>query len=117
MASERDRLEKERVETLAELERLRAYLEYEPEHGGDEADLDVYEREKNLALIQALERKLQAINKALRTAEKGTYGVCERCGEKIDPARLKVLPHTTLCVKCKTTLEKMGKRGIRAPTY
>ena len=105
------RLEKERAETLAELDRLREYLRGEVDADEEEADPDLYEREKILALIRTFENKLESIEQALRLAEKGTYGICERCGEKIDPARLEVLPHTTLCVKCKSQMEHIA--GIR----
>jgi DnaK suppressor protein len=115
METEKEKLEKERDAALADIERLRRYLEHEVEIEIDEEEGDpgIFEREKNWALLQALERKLESINHALRTLEKGQYGICERCGQKIDPARLKILPDTTLCVKCKTLLERMSKRGIR----
>jgi len=108
---ERKKLEKEREQTQVELERLREYVKAAPEPTGDEVDLDVYEREKNLALVRRLEQKLEAIEYALRTAKKGAYGICERCGKPIDPARLAALPETTLCVKCKNELEKAARRA------
>ena len=108
------KLEKERAETLAELDRLREYLmRGEVDADAEEADPDIYEREKTLALIRTLEDKLTSIERALRLAEKGTYGICERCGEKIDPARLKALPHTTLCVKCKSQMERIAGMRVR----
>lgn len=111
---EKRKLEKGRAETLAELEHLREYLRRgEVDADAEEADPDLYEREKTLALIRALERKLESIEQALRLAEKGTYGICERCGEKIDPARLEALPHTTLCVKCKSQMERVARMGVR----
>jgi RNA polymerase-binding protein DksA len=115
MESERETLEKEREAILAKMSRLQQYLaqEAEIEIDQEEGDPGIFEREKNLALLQALERKLESVSYALRTLEKGTYGICERCGQKIDPARLNVLPDTTLCIKCKTLLEKMGRRGGR----
>ena len=108
--TEIQKLQEERTQTLEELERLRAYLQTAPEPTGDEVDLDVYEREKNLALVRSLERKLESIDYALRAVHKGAYGICERCGNPIDPARLKILPETTLCVSCKNQLEKTTRR-------
>jgi DnaK suppressor protein len=109
---EKNRLAKERAETLAELDHLREYLRGEVDADAEEADPDLYEREKTLALIRTLESKLESIEQALRLAERGTYGICEKCGEKIDPARLEALPHTTLCVKCKSQIERVA--GMRA---
>jgi DnaK suppressor protein len=79
----------------------------------EEADPDLFEREKTLTLIRTLEDKLASVERALRLAEKGTYGICERCGEKIDRARLEALPHTTLCVKCKSQMEQVAGIGFR----
>ena len=110
---EKRKLEKERAETLAELDHLREYLRGEVDADAEEADPDLYEREKTLALIRTLENKLESIEQALRLAQKGTYGICERCGEKIDPARLEALPHTTLCVKCKSQMERVAGMGVR----
>lgn len=109
--AERKKLEKERLITTAELNRLREYVKAELETGSDEVDLDVYEREKNLALVRRLEKRLEEIDTALRAAKKGTYGICERCGKPIDPARLKALPETTLCLRCKNELEKQARRA------
>jgi DnaK suppressor protein len=110
--AERKRLETERDQVRVELARLREYLKTEPEPSSDEVDLDVYEREKNLALVRHLEQKVEEIDKVLRTAKKGTYGICERCGNPIDPARLKALPETTHCVKCKNEIEKAARRAL-----
>ena len=104
-------LQKEREQTIAELNQLREYLKVEPERTGDEVDLDVYEREKNLALVRRLETKIEEIDRALHTAKKGAYGICERCGKPINPERLKVLPEATLCVKCKNEIEKAARRA------
>lgn len=111
--TERKKLERARAQTLAELERLREYVKVESDPSTDEADLDVHEREKNLALVRRLETKIEEIDKAIQVAQKGTYGICERCGKPIDPARLKALPETTLCIQCKNALEKLTRRGAR----
>jgi DnaK suppressor protein len=110
---EKRKLAKERAETLAELDHLREYLRGEVDADAEEADPDLYEREKTLALIRALENKLESIEQALRLAEQGTYGICEKCGEKIDPARLETLPHATLCVKCKSQIERVAGLRVR----
>jgi DnaK suppressor protein len=66
---------------------------------------------------QALSEMLQAINsrrnaeqaaliakvdRALRKLEKAPerFGLCEECEEEIAPARLKALPHASLCLEC-----------------
>jgi RNA polymerase-binding transcription factor DksA len=44
--------------------------------------------------------RLVALDAALARVEAGTYGVCMRCEEPIEPGRLAVLPEATLCADC-----------------
>jgi RNA polymerase-binding transcription factor DksA len=48
---------------------------------------------------------IQQLEHALRHIEQGTYGVCEICHQPIGPARLTVLPSTSLCVSCASTAQ------------
>jgi DnaK suppressor protein len=101
-----EKLQKEQEQTLRELGRLREALKSEVDPDADEGDPDLVEREKVLALVNSLERKLSSIEYALRQTRDGTYGICERCGETIDPARLEAMPEATMCVKCKSIVER-----------
>ena len=104
------KLESERQETLEKLEHLRIEMRNTAEPSADEADVDAFEREKTWALMQSLQRKLKSIERATRLAENGTYGICESCGDRIDPARLEILPQATLCLKCQRDLERRTRR-------
>lgn len=108
---ERAALERERKELLDELERLREALRGEVKVDMEEGDPDLHEREKNLALVQTLEGKSQSIDRALRALDLGVYGTCERCGKKIDRARLQARPDATLCLDCQREVERLAKRG------
>lgn len=104
------KLEEERDRLRMELERLNAVEKESPgyrysNHMADEAS-DVFEQAKNLALHQNLECLLARMENALTKLEKGTYGVCEECGDRIDPARLRALPYATLCFECQRQLER-----------
>ena len=46
------------------------------------------------------------ITSALDRLEDGTFGICEECGKKISPERLKIMPFALLCVPCKSLMEK-----------
>ena len=52
---------------------------------------------------------LVALEKALVRIEKGTYGVCEECQEKIPVKRLEAYLGARLCVPCKGKLEKLRR--------
>jgi RNA polymerase-binding protein DksA len=68
-------------------------------HMADDAS-EVYEQAKDLALRQNSMQLLSQVQDALDRFEQGTYGLCERCGEEIDPARLEALPYVTFCLHC-----------------
>jgi DnaK suppressor protein len=106
----RAKLEAVREETVEKLEHLRLDLRNMAEPTADEADSDAYEREKTLALVQSLQRKLESIDRAIHLAQQGTYGICEGCGDRIDPARLEILPQATLCLKCQRDFERKNRR-------
>jgi RNA polymerase-binding protein DksA len=107
------RLEAERLETIKEIEHLRIEMRDMAEPSADEADIDAYEREKTWALIQTLQRKLESIERAIRSAHNGTYGICEGCGDRIDPARLEILPQATHCLQCQRAVERRNRRSRR----
>ncbi len=52
---------------------------------------------------------LLALEDALRRIEKGLYGVCADCGEKIPPRRLEAYLAARLCVSCKSKYEKLQR--------
>ena len=53
-----------------------------------------------------IKKMLIAIEEALQRIEDGSYGICEECGKKISPERLKIMPFALLCVPCKSIMEK-----------
>ena len=96
----KERLQEELNEALAEIARLDERLEGKGDYGLGKGDPSIYEWEICLALKQRAENKVRSLEVALRKAEEGDYGVCEVCGETIDPARLAILPHTKRCINC-----------------
>ncbi|WP_102027567.1 yteA family sporulation protein [Salirhabdus sp. Marseille-P4669] len=67
-------------------------------HPGDEAT-ELYEREKDIALHEHVEKELEDIEQALKAIENGTYGKCETCGKEISFERLEAIPTTTHCME------------------
>ncbi len=61
---------------------------------------DKFEEFENRSAIEIhLEEKLNEVIEALTRLEKGIYGVCTFCGEKIDENRLEANPSAATCVK------------------
>lgn len=73
----------------------------------DPNDRATREADRSHALrLRDRDRKLIAkIEEALSRIEAGTFGLCEGCGRRISPARLKARPVTTFCIECKREAE------------
>ena len=73
----------------------------------DPADRATIETDRNFRFrIRDRARQLVGkIRKALFQIENGTFGICEKCEEKISFKRLEARPVTTQCIDCKTREE------------
>ncbi|MFC1991053.1 TraR/DksA family transcriptional regulator [Chloroflexota bacterium] len=112
----RARLENERTHLTEELEQLQASgstsderREGSPFGKREEEATETLELEKRLALENRLREQLTDVEHALHKFEEGTYGLCDSCGEPIDPARLDALPQASLCMMCKAKQAKNAK--------
>lgn len=60
------------------------------------------ERTEVLVVVESLKSQLSDIDEALSRIEKGTYGVCKKCGKDIPADRLEFRPSSIYCVDCKS---------------
>jgi DnaK suppressor protein len=109
--STRQELERELEQAHGELAQLEERLESKGDYGLGRGDPLIIRWELNLALREEMRRKVEQLEEALERAKEGSYGVCESCGQPIDPERLEVLPSTTLCINCAREVEE----GVRLP--
>lgn len=95
-------------ERLAELDERLAALARPPERGSSvsfgkrvgDGTAEAIGRLTEVGVGESLEATRDRIAAALDRIESGTYGLCERCGEPIDPRRLEVAPESVLCIAC-----------------
>ncbi len=103
LEKERDRLE-QHIDELMDLLRLE-----DRDVGSGEDDADIAARvvayDGLMMLLGSEQQSLEDVRRALRAMDKGTYGLCENCGQEISPARLQARPHARLCFSCQ---EKEG---------
>lgn len=59
-----------------------------------------FEFEKELSVDRNTRDILAQVRQAILAVEDGTYGQCRVCNRPIPVARLRALPHTSLCVQC-----------------
>ncbi len=107
LRARREELEAERAQLLDQVVELDAEADVNNwrEGGFDDDPADAgsasFERETAQSLSNHARRILTQIDDALRRIDNGNYGVCERCGELIEPERLEAVPYATLCIACK----------------
>ena len=75
---------------------------------GDEIDSASQNVEKEMLFELNDNEKLalDAIESALRRIEKGTFGLCESCRQKITEKRLNAIPWVRYCIDCQSSSEK-----------
>lgn len=118
-ARARERLEHERKR----LEQLRNSTEAQEATRGDRdstneltsidqhpADVgtEMFEREKELSILEHVEAALEDIDAALERLDKGTYGRCTDCGEPIADERLAAMPAARRCVRHQAEVDRLG---------
>ncbi|MGI8707045.1 MAG: TraR/DksA family transcriptional regulator [Actinomycetota bacterium] len=71
-----------------------------------DAGTATFDRERALSIQNNIKDLIDQITGAVERIDDGSYGTCERCGRPIDAARLRALPHASLCMDCKRREER-----------
>lgn len=58
--------------------------------------------------ISSLDKEKELVVLALKKIEEGKFGICEKCGQEIDKARLEIMPTAKLCMGCKIICDNCG---------
>src|SRR4051794_22852565 len=69
------------------------------EHDPEGATI-AFERSQVAALVQQVQRHLADVEAAVQRLDDGSYGICERCGQRVADARLEARPAARTCVRC-----------------
>ncbi len=104
----RSRLESEHKRLTEELDKLleagrpkEERREGSPFGKREEEAAEAAELETRLEMEKRIKGQLAAVEHALEKFDKGTYGLCDSCGQPIEAARLEALPYASVCMKCK----------------
>ena len=95
-----DLLQDELDQAHQQLALLDRQLQHRPDFGLGVGSPEIITWEMNLARRATLLERITEIEQAMERRASGTYGACEICGNPIDAERLRILPHTTRCVRC-----------------
>ena len=65
-----------------------------------------FDQELTLRVLGGEEDALKQIEAAIERIEDGSYGLCDKCGEKIPKVRLDAIPYAAECVRCASEQEE-----------
>ena len=111
----RDLINKKLDAAKKELTYLQGLITRKDEMGGDDTDNRYMTMEdgsmsmEREQLSQMASRQITFIDhleKAMMRIENKTYGICRVTGKLIDKARLRAVPHATLSIEAKQTMNK-----------
>ncbi len=115
----RARLESDRTRLQGEMDGLREALSsqtFQEDEGTDTVSIhpaddatELFEREKDLSVLNTLQASMEDIDKALAKLDAGTYGRCDNCGRPIGEKRLEARPSAIYCIDCQSYLERTGR--------
>jgi RNA polymerase-binding transcription factor len=94
-----------------EIQGMTANQSGNPSYSNHMADVGSDAIEQEQAFLHASQGTdyLLALEEALHRIDKGTYGTCEECGEKIPPRRLEAFLAARLCVRCQSKHERLQR--------
>lgn len=93
-------LQNELGEVQKQITTLERAINVKPDYGLGEGDPAITRWEMDKVLLQQLRERVETLQHALEETGAGAYGLCEKCGNQINPERLAILPDTTLCINC-----------------
>ncbi|MEA2176790.1 MAG: DnaK suppressor protein [Solirubrobacteraceae bacterium] len=101
---------------LQELEARIAAMAAPPEAGSTigfgkrigDGTIEAVSRLTDVGVGRGLETQQARIVRALEKLDEGTYGLCDRCGEPIAPARLAAAPDSVHCIACARLVVRPG---------
>ena len=105
----RDTLVGEQETLAADIQNEQNKLQQHIEENPDPFDLADQHLHQEIIMnrLGHMEQRLEQVMDALKRLDEGLYEICARCGQDINPERLKTIPYTTLCVNCQERVERV----------
>lgn len=69
--------------------------------------------EHTVMMMEQERDKIRLLNEALERVYDGNFGICEICGERIQEARLEVIPYASSCYNCTEKMEDKKRKQRR----
>jgi DnaK suppressor protein len=109
-------LQQEQQRIQRELEELRGpraerELSNVDQHPAD-AGSELFEEERMQSMIERLDRELEAVERAMKRVEDGTYGLSIESGAPIPDDRLEAVPHAERTVEEQARFEAASRNSL-----
>lgn len=73
-------------------------------------DADIASNDYDVRMIEAVGshdmKRLEMVEAAIGRIHNERFGVCAKCGKKIDEDRLEAIPYAPFCIKCQSSSER-----------
>ncbi len=102
---EQNKLKKLKQELKQRIKNIKKSLTSKRSQDWEEAAVEAENDEVLEALYSESSQELLQVKFALKRIKADEYGDCAECGAEINKKRLKIMPFTTLCIKCAQQLE------------
>jgi len=76
----------------------------------DRVQQKILEQEETRA-YELLVTRARALDRAWESLQRGSYGICQLCGQQIPRRRLEVVPDAALCLSCQEKAEQVRREG------
>lgn len=103
----RKRIQSRLFELQGRMEKVEAALDEPADPDMEDQAIELEDDEVLESVGRAGLKEIGLLNAALTRIEKGTYGICTKCGQDIADARLDAVPFAVLCRVC----AKAGPQG------
>lgn len=104
------RLESEKEQLAKEIDQYSQedpYLDkYRSSETFDDSITEIEGHDRVTATKTELQRALNETIAALDRIEKGTYGICQNCGQTISQERLEAIPGAAFCTSCQDSKKR-----------
>jgi DnaK suppressor protein len=110
LTRERERIERELTDLRTARDGGDGELADYDQHNAD-AGTELFEEERDQSLIRRMERDIEAIDRAFKRIDEGTYGVSVESGEPIPEQRLELLPWAERTVEEQARLDAESRNG------
>ena len=75
------------------------------QHPADQAT-ETFERERAQTIVEQIDARIEEVDSALARVDRGTFGLCEVCGENIPEERLAARPEVRYCIVHQEEVER-----------